>query len=199
MGTAKGLLGSRCKGRIFYLGVQMTITDRKKVGSKTGRDCCQTPGYALKPILSYLTQFYGPIWEPACGDGILGAELNLAFSNRIIETDILTGDDFFQKQPDNWDVQVTNPPYSVKYKWIKRSYELGKPFALLMPVDVIGAKTAQLLFAQYGVEIILMDKRINYIMPHMGLNGHGAHFSSAWFTWGLSIGQQLTFAHLEVG
>jgi len=32
------------------------------------------------------------------------------------------------------DIIITNPPYSLKEEFFKRAYELGKPFAFLMPL-----------------------------------------------------------------
>lgn len=75
-------------------------------------------------------------------------------------------------------------------------YQLGKPFALLMPVEVLGAKSAQRNFKAHGIEVILLDKRVNFKMPEKGWLGSGAQFPTAWFTWGLNIGKQITFATL---
>jgi hypothetical protein len=46
--------------------------------------------------------------------------------------------DFFTWQPEeDWDIICDNPPYSIKKNVIKRCVELGKPFALLMPMDTM--------------------------------------------------------------
>ncbi len=163
-----------------------------------GIDACQTPAYALNPLLPYLTTRM-TIWEPACGEGYLALALEqLGF--RVIRSDILTGQNFFQYQPDeqDWDL-VTNPPYSVKYKFLARCYELNRPFALLMPVETMGAKSAQVLFRRHGVEMIWLDRRINFKMPNKGWEGSAAQFPVAWFTHGLNIGRENTFAELTPG
>ena len=160
-----------------------------------GYDACQTPAYAIDPLLPYLPGDW-TIWEPACGENFLVDALYDA--NRKVTTgDILTGQNFFEYQPDTWDCQITNPPYSIKYDWLARSYELQKPFALLLPVETLGAKTAQTLFSEYGLEVIFLDKRINFKMPNKGWDGAGAQFPVAWFTWKLHIGAQMVFAHIE--
>lgn len=157
-------------------------------------DRCQTPFYAIDPLLPYLCPDW-LIWESACGDGQIVDKLSQA-GHQVIGTDILTGSNFFTYAPEKWNCQVTNPPYSIKYKWLKRSYELGKPFALLLPLETLGAKTAQKLFRQYGLEVILLNKRVNFKMPEKGYSGSGAQFPVAWFTYGLNIGSQLTFANI---
>ncbi len=102
-----------------------------------------------------------------------------------IGTDINGGHDFFTYEPDWWDVIVTNPPFSLKIPWIERCYELGKPWALLLPVETIGTKHAQELFTAHEPEIgiIYMNKRINFKMPNKGWDGAGAQFPTAWYTW----------------
>ncbi len=162
-----------------------------------GFDACQTPAYALDPLCGYLDLSW-KIWEPATGEGLLVEALyDCGFSEHsVYASDLLTGQNFFEFAPDTWDCLITNPPYSIKYKWLAHCYELGKPFALLLPVETLGAKTAQVLFRQYGLEVIFLDRRVNFKMPLIGWDGSAAQFPVAWFTWGLNIGQQMTFAEL---
>jgi len=156
-------------------------------------DRCQTPPYALDPILPYLS---GTVWECAAGEGSLSMALEkLGF--KVVASDILRGQDFFRWQPESFDCIVTNPPYSSKFEWLERCYQLGKPFALLLPVETVGANKAQRLFEKHGVEVVFMNRRVNFKMPRKGLDGAGAWFPTAWFTHGLGIGQQMTFAKIE--
>lgn len=173
-------------------------------------DQCQTPAHAILPLLPYLNPAQ-TLWESACGKGnLVQAFKNQGFSH-IIESDVLSGDEynFLTYNPTldpnseykgvyHWWYQITNPPYSIKYKWMKRSYELGKPFALLIPVESIGAKSCQTLWKQYEhkpyrTEIILLNKRINFEMPNKGLDGKGAQFPVLWYTYGLNLPKQINF------
>jgi len=157
------------------------------------KDLCQTPDYALDPLLPYIKDDI--VWECASGEGNIVRVLE-SRGHSVIGTDILFGTDFFNWQPEAWDCIVTNPPYRLKYQWLERCYQLGKPFALLMPLETLGAKRAQVLFEKYGFEIILLRPRVNFKMPNRGYDGKGAQFPTAWFTWKLEIGQQITFAEL---
>jgi hypothetical protein len=162
-----------------------------------GYDACQTPPEAIDPLLPFLNPM-ARIWESAAGEGLLVEALYDSGFTIVVATDILTDQNFFEFEPPSstYDIQITNPPYSVKYDWLKRSYELGKPFALLLPVEVLGAKTAQVLFREYGVEVVFPDGRINFKMPNVGFEGSSAQFPTAWFTWGLNIGHDLSFAEV---
>lgn len=160
-----------------------------------GFDACQTPAYAIDPLLPYLDRNWIP-WESACGDGLLVDALYDGGFITVEQSDLLTGLNFFEWQPDQWDCQITNPPYSIKYKWLERSYELRKPFALLLPVETLGAKSAQVLFREHGVRVLLLDRRVNFKMPNIGWDGSSAQFPVAWFTWGIPLESELVFGRM---
>ena len=52
----------------------------------------------------------------------------------VITTHIKDGQDFFKYEPENYDMIITNPPYSLKDKFLKRAYDLKKPFMFLLPL-----------------------------------------------------------------
>lgn len=162
----------------------------------SGKDECQTPPYALNPLLPYMPAG-ATIWEPAAGDGYLVRAIeDQGYS--VVSGDIKTGQDFFAYEPPAWDILLTNPPYSSdnKYKWLKRCYELGKPFALLLPADTSTLGEIQPLFRQYGVEIVFMDKRVDFQTINTPFAKSNAWFPTAWFACRL-IGQPLTFAEIN--
>ena len=153
----------------------------------------QTPPEALLPLYPYLKKDW-VIWECGCGEG----NLVRAFEekgHKVIGTDILTGQDFLEYEPERYDCIVTNPPYSLKQKFLERAYSLGKPFALLLPLTTFETGKRQRLFKKYGVEVIFFDKRINFKTPSG--KGSGSWFATAWFTNWLNIGRQLTFFSFE--
>ena len=152
----------------------------------------QTPVIAIEPLLPYLKRDW-VIWECACGKNYITDYLRTKGLD-VIATDILTGQDFLNWHPKKFDCIVTNPPYSLKDDFLKRCYLLEKPFALLLPLTTLEGNRQHWL-EKYGIEIILMDKRINFETPSG--NGSGAWFATAWFTWGLNIGKQLTFAKMR--
>lgn len=161
--------------------------NRKGVTSKPSNyDSCQTPGWAVEPLFTYLDGKF--IWEPACGRGNLVAAMR-PFAYGITATDILNGEhqDFFtiDSRLFYWEVLVTNPPYSIKYDWLEHCYELGKPFALLMPVEMLGAQKAQKMFVKHGIELLFLPRRVNFDMPEKGYSGGGAQFPVAWYCWHL--------------
>lgn len=177
------------------LAVHSRRTMKPKSNYKPGpQDNCQTPIYAVEPILKFIP-IHWHIWEPAAGQGNIVKALS-SYGYNVTGTDILTGQDFFKYKPMAWDAVITNPPFSLKYRFLARCYQLGKPFALLLPLETLGAKAAQVLFKEFGIEIILLNKRVDFFMPVAGYSGKGAQFPTCWMTWGLNIGRQLTYANI---
>lgn len=147
------------------------------------RDRCETPAYALDPLLPFLPASWR-IWEPACGSGRIVRALQTR-GYAVWGTDLLEGKNFFQHELRTiaWEAIVTNPPYSIKVDWIRRCYELGNPFALLVPVETISLPDVQTLMEQHGADLLLLNKRVNFYMPS-GKDG-SAQFPVLWFCWRL--------------
>ena len=160
-------------------------------------DDFQTPVYVLEPLYKYIERFK-TIWEPASGEGNIVRAL-LDHGHNVAASDILIGEQYnfltYDYNKDDFDAIITNPPYSLKNEFLERCYEIGKPFALLLPLTALETARRQRLFKTYGIELILFDKRINYITPSKGKSA--SWFASAWFTWGLNIGKELTFTDLK--
>ena len=145
-------------------------------------DDFQTPPIALTPLLPYIKKDW-VVWECANGNGNLEKALKDNGLN-VVGTDIKTGFDFVKdKQDFNFDLIITNPPYSLKNEFLKKAYEYGKPFALLLPLTALESKERQSLYEKYGIEILLLNKRINFETP--GGKGSSSWFATAWFCWKL--------------
>lgn len=152
-------------------------------------DDFQTPPNALTPLLKFIPKDK-VVWECASGKGnLVRAFQELGY--QVIGSDALTGQSFFLYQPEQYDVIVTNPPFSLKQEFLEHAYCLGKPFAFLLPLTTFESKKRQSLFKKNGVEVIFLDKRVNFETPSG--NGSGSWFATAWFTWGLGIGSQIIF------
>lgn len=146
------------------------------------KDNCQTPPYAVDLLIQ--CQHMGKrIWEPAPGEGLLARRLR----ERGKEVLTTTSDFFYTTPPGVGDLLavdwlVTNPPFSLKYPWLERCYELRLPFALLMPSDVLFSQKAQVLFNRYGIYVHVPNRRINFKMPSKAWNS-SAQMSTSWFVW----------------
>lgn len=159
-------------------------------------DQCQTPPYGIDPILPYIPK-NKIIWECASGEGLMANHLRDK-GYQVIETSLHLGQDFFQFEPLAYDIIFTNPPYGLKFPWIKRCYELKKPWALLLPVETLGSCTAQRMFEQWGMQYLALDSRVDFKMPHNGWKG-SAQFPVSWFTHGLNLPKDIVYGKIDKG
>lgn len=154
-----------------------------------GADEFQTPALALEPLLVHIPS--GIVWEPACGKGNL-VRLLESRGREVVATD--KDHDFLSGAVPGFDVIVTNPPFTLKDAFLERCYDLGKPFALLMPITALEGMKRQALYRKNGLELVLMNRRVNFETPSG--NGSSAWFATAWFTFGFNMGSQLTFVEI---
>ena len=161
----------------------------KKVGSS---DDFYTPNNAIKHILPYLNKEW-KIWECCSGTGNIVKFLKENGIN-IFGTDIRDGEDFLTSNREDFDCIITNPPFSLKDKFLKRCFEYEKPFAMLLPLTALEGKFRQSLYKKYGVQVILFNKRVNY-QGHQ--NKNSCWFASAWFCYKMNLPNQLNFVELD--
>ena len=135
-------------------------------------DECYTPAEAIIPLLSEISKdkvYYD------CTSGISSNIVQCLVSNGYKCLSSKDRDFLLDPPPKDIDIIITNPPYSKKDKFIKRCYELKKPFALLLPVSSLQGINRGEMFAKNGIEILALNKRIDF-------TGKGnPHFGVAWF------------------
>lgn len=145
------------------------------------RDEVYTPDSALDIILPFLEDNSKVIYECAVGTG----NIKNYFEGKGFN--VVCGSDFFNDNINEFDIIVTNPPYSLKDEFLEKCYSLGKPFALLLPITALEGLKRQALYKKHGIEIIFPKGRIDF-------NGKKqVWFYTAWFTWKLNLPQTLNF------
>jgi hypothetical protein len=151
-----------------------------------------TPPYAIKPLLPYLKKEL-VIFECAYGSGNLAKSLSDAGYTVIGDSQINFLE--FEKDDCEWcDYIVTNPPYSKKTAFLKKCFEIGKPFALLLPLTALEGKERNAMYRNYGIQLIIPDRRIHFLMTETRQGSKSSSwFQTAWFTHGLNLPQQLNF------
>lgn len=165
-----------------------------EAGKVNVADCFQSPAYAVAPLIPYLPAG-SLIWESAAGEGLLADALE-SYGFEVTRSELARGQDYFAYEPGEYDIQITNPPFSRKFAWLRRACELEMPFALLMPADTLFAgKKAVPLIQRYGIEVLLPTQRIDFKTPFKNWDSQ-AQFTSAWFTCGLNIGQFVTYCEI---
>lgn len=159
------------------------------------RDFFQTPFYATDLIIPFLPN--GIIWECAAGNGYI--RKRLADFNRVVEFTDLRYEPSFNYLSDvplfDFDLIVTNPPFSLKKRFFDKCIEYKKPFALLIPVDFCGWILRGMM--DYNLQWIIPTRRIDFITP-TGKEGKNstAQYHSGWLTYGFELKKDITVVEL---
>lgn len=150
-----------------------------------------TPKGAFNLVSPYLPE--GIAWEPCRGYGAIENYLK-DLGREVVSTDISTGQNALVYQPERWDFCVTNPPWSLKGTFLERFYKLGKPFAMLLPCDLVNG-TRTKLFEKYGIQLIIPSWRVKYLRfdGERPVEAGAPNTGSAWFCWGFNLPKDLVF------
>lgn len=164
-------------------------------GHNATSDECMTPYYAVDPLAKYIPKGK-KIWCPF--DKAWSAFVQiLKKDNIVLYSHIDEGQDFFNYQPDDFDLIISNPPFSVKDQVLERCYTLGKPFALLLPVNSIQGKKRVSLFKKHDLELLIFDGRIDFhTRGNFVETSKNTHFGSAYFCRGI-LPKPIIFESLE--
>ena len=122
-----------------------------------------TPEEAVIPLLKYLKfNKYKSIWCPFDTEDSEFVKIFKKEGYNVIFTHINNGQDFFTYEPlkEDYDVIISNPPFSKKDEVLKRLSELHKDYAILMPLPSLqGQKRFPYLKT---CQALIFNKRINF-------------------------------------
>ena len=147
----------------------------QNLGRNAASDECYTPPDSVEPLLKYLNKDK-TYYEATSGKSGLIVEGFTKFGYKIEPSN---GKDFFECAPsDVYDGVITNPPYSLKDKFIRHCYDLGKPFALFLPVASFQGSARGKMFMEYGMSALVYNNRVDFT------GGGSPPFGNAWFIHG---------------
>ncbi len=141
--------------------------------SKGRNDECLTPPYAVKPILKFIPK-NKIVWCPFDKKESWFVKL-ISKQNEVIFSHIDLGQDYYKYEPLDWDVMISNPPFTNKRFIFERALSFGKPFALLMSNTWLNDAAPKRLFKDKDLQLLMFDKRIKFD------NRNKITFSSSYF------------------
>lgn len=130
-----------------------------------------TPKYAIDPIINYLKEKgFKNVWCPFDTEKSLYVNILKSHGFNVTYTHIASGENgnFFNLIKDNhfvdnFDVIVSNPPYSLKTEVLESLFDSKKPFAMLL--GVVGIFESQKRFDMFKnniFEIMYFNRRVSY-------------------------------------
>ena len=167
------------------------LDSKQLMYSKGNNDECYTPHYAVKPILKYIPKD-AIVWCPFDTEE---SEFVKQIPNNV-HSHINTGQDFFSYEPDNWDVLISNPPFTNKRKYFERALSFNKPFALIMTNTWLNDSAPKQLFKDKDLQLLMFDKRMKFISPD-GRDNDKITFSSSYYCWNI-LPKQIIMEELDV-
>lgn len=162
--------------------------------SKGSNDECMTLDYAVKPIIKYLPKDK-IIWCPFDTDK---SEFVIQLKNnnyKVINSHISNGQDFYTYEPAEWDIIVSNPPFTNKRKIFERALSFDKPFALIMSNTWLNDSAPKQLFMDKDLQLLMFDKRMKFI--NNGVVNNKITFSSSYFCYKL-LPKQIIMEELKI-
>lgn len=114
------------------------MTDNRVYHTNGGGDEQYTPAKTVELLLPHIQHLKNKvIWCPfdRKDSQFVGVLTENGFNVSYSHIDY--GQDFFTYEPKAWDVIISNPPYTNKRRYWERCLALGKPFALLLPINIL--------------------------------------------------------------
>jgi len=178
------------------------MNSQKILYNKVGNDESYTPAYGVEPIIKYLLEYEYNIYQKSFNDKDI---MNLNKRNMIVwcpfdksesefvkqlkkcmcidvvYSHIEDGKDFFEFEPKEWDIIISNPPFKNKRLFFERALSFGKPFALLMTNAWLNDKYSKWVFkeADREMQLLMFDKRIHF--EQNGETKNKTTFSSSYY------------------
>lgn len=145
-------------------------------------DECYTPSYGVIPIIKYLPK-NKIIWCPFDTNYSEYVKQLSQAGYSVINSHLYYGQDYYTYEPPEWDIMVSNPPYTNKRKIFERALAFNKPFALLMTNVWLNDSAPKKFFKDKQLQLLMFDKRIRYI--NNGAINSKITFSSSYYCYNL--------------
>lgn len=134
-----------------------------------------TPSLLVKLLLPYLIEWDADftikngrrpiIWLPFDTEDSQYFIILKEHGYKVVRSHLNDDKDFFHYQPEQFDIIVSNPPFSQKLKIMERIiFDLKKPFVLLMNIMCLNYQEIGNLFQFVGkqIQFIIPDKKVSF-------------------------------------
>lgn len=127
-------------------------------------DECYTPKYVVESILPYIPKDKR-IWCPFDTENSYFVRVLRENGYNVVHSHISYGQNFYTYEPEEWDIIVSNPPFTNKKQIFERAFQLGKPFMLLMTAQWLNDAAPVDLYCKYNkdMQIIHYRNRIQFL------------------------------------
>ena len=152
----------------------------REIMYSTGKnDECITLPYAVEPIIKYIPK-HSIVWCPFDKASSEFVKQIKEAGFKVIRSHIDEGKDFYEYEPEeDWDVIISNPPFTNKRLIFERALSFNKPFALIMSNTWLNDSAPKILFKDKELQLLMFEERM--LFSNNGIVNRKITFSSSYF------------------
>lgn len=159
------------------------IDSQSVLYSKGKNDECMTLRIGVIPIIKYLPKDK-TIWCPFDKENSEFVKVLKENNINVVYSHIDNGQDFYVYEPNtNWDIIVSNPPFTNKRKIFERALSFNKPFALIMSNTWLNDSAPKQLFKDKQLQLLMFEERMKFMKN--GVIQNKITFSSSYYCYNL--------------
>ena len=161
-----------------------------------GGDEQYTPRGGVEVLLTYIQHLKDKIiWCPFDREDSQFVKVLKENGFNVVYSHLDYGQDFLTYEPEQWDVMISNPPYKNKRVYWERALDFKKPFALLLPTNILSDSVINVTMREREREfqLLIPSKRMRFYNAKTGEVGNQPTFKASYF--GVNIfNQQIILA-----
>lgn len=147
-----------------------------------GGDEQYTPSSGVKILLPHIQHLKGKVfWCPFDKEDSQFVRVLTENGFDVVYSHIEYGQDFLTYEPEKWDVIVSNPPYKNKRVYWERALDLKKPFALLLPLNILSDSVINTTMREREFQLLIPSKRMRFYNAKTGAVGNQPTFKASYF------------------
>ena len=158
-----------------------------------GGDEQYTPKYGVEVLLPHIQPLKDKIiWCPFDKEDSQFVKVFTENGFKVVYSHLEYGQDFLTYEPQQWDCLISNPPYKNKRVYWERALDLKKPFALLLPLNILSDSVINTTMRERERErefqLLIPSRRMRFYNNTTGETGNQPTFKASYF--GVNIFKQ---------
>ncbi len=151
-----------------------------------GGDEQYTPRYGVEVLLPYIQHLKNKIiWLPFDKEDSEFVKVLGENGFNVVYSHIDYDQDFLKYEPKEWDVLISNPPYKNKRMYWERALDLEKPFALLLPLNILSDSVINVTMRERErereLQLLIPSRRMRFYNALTGEVGNQPTFKASYF------------------
>ena len=163
-----------------------------------GGDEQYTPKYGVEVLLPHIQHLKDKIiWCPFDKEDSQFVKVLTENGFKVIYSHLEQEKDFLTYEPEEWDIILSNPPYKNKRVYWERALDLKKPFALLLPLNILSDSIINATMREREFNLLIPSRRMRFYNNLTKETGNQPTFKAAYFGVNIFL-QQIILAEMSL-